>query len=270
MKRFNIPALLATATCTILTVTAAPEEKKKASLDGAWSLQSWTIDGKKTAVSTAGITIKFEKKDKCSGRSGVNSYGGTYFPGKNGSLRFGALFMTEMAGPPKLMKLETTYHGLLTKVSKFEFSERGVTLIDGTSKNELHFVRKLPVIATPLQGTHWTLSSFEQSEGDTVSNSALAEGTSITLKIAKDGGVFGSSGVNSYSGKVEIGETGKVKFEGFTTTKKAGPAAHMRQEFSYLAQLRSMTKSAAQKGRLALSNQDGTTVLHFTQRKEKK
>lgn len=264
----SIPSLLACATLAAATATAAPE-KEKLSLLGSWTLQSWTIDGKQTKVPTVGITIRFEKKDKCSGRSGVNSYGGTYIQGSNNSLRFGSLFGTEMAGPPNLMQLESTYLSLLAKVSKFNLSKDGLTLLDGTSKTKLQFLRPVPVIATPLPGTHWTLSSITQTRGESVSNSALVEGTSITLEIAKDGGVSGSAGVNNYTGNVKIGKGGNVKFEGFGRTKKAGPRLQMRQESNFLRQLRTMTKADAKGERLVLTNADGTTALHFQQQKKK-
>lgn len=72
---------------------------------------SWTLTGgpfPDTDLTAAGITLDFAG-GKASGSSGVNRYNGSFTSTTDGSLQFGTLASTLMAGPDAAMKLEQAY-----------------------------------------------------------------------------------------------------------------------------------------------------------------
>lgn len=78
----------------------------------------------------ADVTITFDA-DQVSGQAPVNRYFGPFTAGEDGSLEFGALARTEMAGPPELMQAEEEYFALLDRVTAFDADEVQLTLRTG-------------------------------------------------------------------------------------------------------------------------------------------
>lgn len=76
-------------------------------------------------LTTAGITLDFAD-GKGSGSSGVNRYNGSYTSAADGSLSFGPLASTRMAGPDAAMKLEQAYLTALQQT--FGYTADGDTL----------------------------------------------------------------------------------------------------------------------------------------------
>ena len=74
---------------------------------------------------------QFQSEGKVGGRTGVNSFGGTYTAHDGASLKFGPLMMTRMAGPPELMEQESRLVTALEKVDGFRREGIRLTLLAG-------------------------------------------------------------------------------------------------------------------------------------------
>lgn len=76
------------------------------------------------------VTITFDA-EQVSGQAPVNRYFGPFTAGEDGSLEFGALARTEMAGPPELMRSEEEFFARLERVTAFDADEVQLTLRTG-------------------------------------------------------------------------------------------------------------------------------------------
>ncbi len=79
---------------------------------------------------TRDVTITFDA-EQVSGQAPVNRYFGPFTAGEDGSLDFGAIARTEMAGPPELMASEDEFFARLDRVTAFDADEVQLTLRTG-------------------------------------------------------------------------------------------------------------------------------------------
>ena len=108
-----------------------------AGLDGThWKLIGWTLSSLSPADFT--ITANFAG-GKISGRSGVNSYSGSYTLGSNRAFAVGGVVSTEMAGPPPAMRAEHAYVTLLQQARFYKKAGNRLTLFDGGGNTSLIF-----------------------------------------------------------------------------------------------------------------------------------
>ena len=106
-------------------------------LDGTqWKLASWSAGS--PDPSGFDVTADFED-GQISGRSGVNLYGGPCSASRNGSFSVGLLAMTEMAGEPDAMQVESLYHGLLAQVRRWRIDPDRLVLSDADGRELLVF-----------------------------------------------------------------------------------------------------------------------------------
>jgi len=104
-----------------------------AMLVGSWRLESFnpTDDFAPDPSVTTEITFK---DGKVTGKGGVNQFGGPYEVNDTGTLKFGEIVSTRMAGSEAAMKQETKFFEVLGKTKRFEFNEN--QLILGSSNND--------------------------------------------------------------------------------------------------------------------------------------
>lgn len=106
-------------------------------LDGtSWTLNGWSASSLDPAEFD--ITAAFEE-GRISGRSGVNSYGGSYEIASGGSFEVGEIASTLMAGPEPAMRAETIYHELLKQARKYAVDGDTLTLSDANGNQLLIF-----------------------------------------------------------------------------------------------------------------------------------
>jgi heat shock protein HslJ len=79
--------------------------------------------------SHARVDLRFQDGE-VSGKSGCNSYGGSYEAG-DGSLSFGQMSMTQMGCDDALMALESAYLDALGATTGFQISNSGLVLTGG-------------------------------------------------------------------------------------------------------------------------------------------
>jgi heat shock protein HslJ len=108
-------------------------------LDGtAWQLSGWTL----SSVNPADFTITATFTDgKISGRSAVNSYGGSYKTGPDGAFSVSQLVSTQMAGPEPAMRAEHAYVTLLQQARSYSRTGRTLKLFDAHGNESLIFHR---------------------------------------------------------------------------------------------------------------------------------
>lgn len=114
-----------------------PPAPSGAALDGtSWRLSSWTL----SSLDPADFTITAEFADgRIGGKSAVNSYGGSYTTGSDGSFSVGQLVSTQMAGPEPAMRAEQAYVALLGKAASYRVSGGTLTLFDSDGNESLGF-----------------------------------------------------------------------------------------------------------------------------------
>ncbi len=109
-----------------------------ASLDGTrWRLTEWTVSSLNPADFT--ITAEFAG-GQISGKSGVNTYNGSYTAGPGDAFSVGQIAATQMAGPEPAMRAEQAYLTLLGQVKSFKLAGDELTLYDAGGNVSLGFI----------------------------------------------------------------------------------------------------------------------------------
>ncbi len=178
--------------------TASPAPSTAAAdLTGAWVLrQGQGPDGEIQVPGDSRVTIMFDADKRELGGQACNHYGGTYELAGDGSIRLGAMSMTEMACAEPMMTVEAAYHAALAAVRQVDRTGDRLTLTgEGT---ELVFELLPPVPDVALQGTRWTLDSLIQ--GDAVSS---VQGEAW-LVLRPDGTMTGSTGCRDLTGRYVV------------------------------------------------------------------
>jgi heat shock protein HslJ len=104
----------------------------------SWRLTGWSVSSQDPNDFT--VTAEF-KDGRIGGKSAVNQYGGSYTAGDDGSISFGELVSTMMAGPEPDMKAEQTYLALLEAAGKFRIEGDTLTLSDAQGNDSLIYTR---------------------------------------------------------------------------------------------------------------------------------
>jgi heat shock protein HslJ len=127
-------ALLAVA--LIAAVAAGCGGESSPSLEGtSWKLTGWSVSSQDPNDFT--ITAEF-KDGRIGGTSAVNTYGGPYSTGDDGSFSVGELASTMMAGPEAHMQAETTYMTLLAAATEYRVEGETLTLLDGGGESLIY------------------------------------------------------------------------------------------------------------------------------------
>lgn len=107
------------------------------SLEGtSWRLTGWSASSLDPA--DFAITAQFDD-GKIGGTSAVNTYGGPYEAGEDGSFSVGDLASTMMAGPEPDMRAETIYLQLLAEAKQYTVEGETLTLSDADGNASLIF-----------------------------------------------------------------------------------------------------------------------------------
>lgn len=107
------------------------------SLDGTqWKLAAWPA----SSLDPAAFDVTADFADgQISGRSAVNSYGGSCSASANGSFSVGTMQMTLMAGEPDAMQAESLYHELLGLARRWRIDPSQLVLSDAAGQDLLVF-----------------------------------------------------------------------------------------------------------------------------------
>ncbi len=206
-----------------------------------------------------GMTLEFDAEGRAVGNGGVNGFGTDYEADSDGSLRFGQIASTLMAGPEEFMEQEAAFFSALSQVAAFSVSEDGglLQLLDAQG---VVVITAEPRIDLPLEGTVWNCTGFTNGAGGFVS---LIAGTDINA-VFSDGQISGTAGVNRYRAEYETDGDALTISDSIALTKMAGPEDAMAQEREYLAALGGVVGHSIAGGVLTLFAADGSSAVSYT------
>jgi len=225
-----------------------------------WALQSY-VDSQGNlaqAQPDSEATLELEA-DQIKGNAGCNNFFGTYtLDGNNLTIKVGGATMM-FCEPEELMTQEQDYLAALGTAASYEITDNQLTIANAAGETVLTFSVLEP---TPLVGTIWQLTAYNNGKGGFAS--ALA-GTEITAVFGEDGMVAGSAGCNGYNATYEVTEFGiKVGPVASTRMMCSEPEGIMEQEAAYLKALESATAYEIRSDKLTLvTAADGVRLAEF-------
>ncbi|MCZ9313551.1 MAG: META domain-containing protein [Methanocorpusculum sp.] len=199
------------------------------------------------------ISLTFGDNGSASGNGGVNGYSVSYTadPGA-GKLTFGHIAATLMAGPAQFMADEDKYFASLVNSTSYKLTDSSLVLLDKDGAVLLTFT-------SPLRNTAWTLVSYTTPTASVAAQPL----TLITLNFGDNGTIFGTGGINQFTGTWKLDGT-KLTIADIASTKAAGAPALMAQEDDYFALLPTVSGFGFSMGTLSLTDSSGNPILIFT------
>jgi heat shock protein HslJ len=225
-----------------------------------WTLVSYVNSQGETVYVLPGTEITTKSTaDQIAGGAGCNNYFASYQVEGN-NLTIGQIGSTVMACEPEVNEQETQYLAALKSVASYQVADDQLQMMNVDGETVLTFSVLEP---TPLTGTTWRLSGYNNGKGGIVS---VLSGTEITAVFGDDGSLVGSAGCNNFTASYEVeGENLSVSPAAVTRMMCAEPEGIMAQERDYLAALESVTGYQVEGDTLALMDADGTPIATFTQ-----
>lgn len=261
--RMQTGLLLATLALLAVTLVACgstegdttPTEIAQPPLAGtSWILSS--VNGQ-DALQDSIVTALFGESDTLTGFGGCNLYTASYVvEGNRISIETGVA--TRMDCPEAVRIQEEAVFSVIISAGTYEIEGGTLTLsnADGTKVGVFSAVQ-----AIPIEGTSWTVSSYNDGQGATVS---LLPGTEITAQFGEDGTLTGSAGCNSYSGSYQAdGEAISIGPTAATEMACLEPEGVMDQELAYLAALAKAEIYRSSGIMLGLFDAEGTPVVIY-------
>ncbi|MDG4860049.1 META domain-containing protein [Streptomyces sp. T-3] len=217
-----------------------------------WTVESYTVGGKKAEVPGTGAHVSIDEKGRASGNLGCNSFGGEATV-KGDTLKVDKIAMTEMGCNEKITKLESAMMRAFSGELKAKVDGKQLTLT--TAKGD-----SIDLAAEPpaeLTGTKWTVTALVKDEVAT----SLAEGTKpVHLTFGKDGTVRGNLGCNNVTTTAKIGKDGKITLGPAGTTRMMCAKGAMETERELLKLFDGTVTYELKHRSLTLTNADGVGV----------
>ena len=145
MMKPRLTAMFVTLTLSLALLTGAGcggSGTTKPALGGTvWRLSEWTLSSLDPSDFT--ITARFADGG-ISGKSAVNTYGGSYTAGPGAAFAVGDLASTNMAGAEPDMRAEAAYLKLLAGARSYKQVGGGLTLFDQNGNESLIFAAEKP------------------------------------------------------------------------------------------------------------------------------
>lgn len=185
--------------------------------DVRWSIESLSVDGKKTAA-PAGASVEIDSKGKASAQTGCNSIGAKVTI-EGDTITVGEKTQTMMGCPKELEAFEKALGGAFGGKLKAKVEDKKLTLTtDGGDSIALTAEKPAPLV-----GTGWAVSGFV-SDGTVRSlpKDEKGETGKATLTFDKNGTVSGSLGCNGFSTSAKITDS-TITFGPVRSTKKVCP-----------------------------------------------
>jgi len=132
VRRTSPIALFATVLVALVTLLSGCGDTDDSAnaptqLEGSWTLE--TLGGAKS--DPAVVSQLNMNEGKASGNAGVNTFTGSYEAPEDGTLTFGPLATTMMAGPDAAMQQEQAFLKALADTKKFTTEDGALVLMDG-------------------------------------------------------------------------------------------------------------------------------------------
>ena len=221
---------------------------------GAWELASYLADTSQVQVPDTVTSTAVFSDGKVGGNAGVNQYGGTYKTGSGGTISFGDISSTLIAGPPDATAVENAVFAGLKAAASYYADAETLTLYD-KDDNALLVYGKAE--KTSLVGVEWLVTNYNNGTEAIVS---VSGGVDLTALFDESGKVSGFSGVNTYNGDYSL-DGSAIEVGPLATTRMAGDPALMEQETLYLTALQSAAKVIIVGDKCELHRDDGAIAV---------
>lgn len=241
--------------------TLLEEVNKTVSLEGRlWKLESYLNgDGAEMAV-LPGTEVTVEFRDgQLGGNAGCNNYFGSYEVDGN-NLTIGPTGMTEMycGAPEGVMDQESAYLAALQSAASYQVVDDQLQIANAEGEAVLTYTIVEP---TPLTGTLWQLTGYNNGKGGFAS---VLAGTEITAVFSEEGKLGGSAGCNNYTASFEVdGNNISIGPAAATMMMCPAPEGIMDQESAYLAALESAATYEIRGDQLEMKDAEGARVLSY-------
>ena len=144
------PAIL--LTLVVITLFAFPAFGQSEPL-GKWRLTAYNWEGKlEHPLDGVEITLNINTEGKLGGKSGCNTYGGSWEL-DNGKLKITDIFSTKMFCGADSNLFESSYYEFLGKAAKFTIEKGKLTLTDPKSPKFMEFAEVKKPRITPMINT---------------------------------------------------------------------------------------------------------------------
>ncbi|MFI6696447.1 META domain-containing protein [Streptomyces sp. NPDC050433] len=219
--------------------------------DVRWSIESLSVDGKKTAA-PAGASVEIDSKGKASAQTGCNSIGAQVTIDGD-TITVGEKQTTLIGCPDELAAFEKALGGAFSGKLKAKVEDKKLTLT-GADGDSIDLSAEKPA---PLVGTPWAVTGL-LSGGTTSSlpKDKKGETGKATLTFAKDGTVSGNLGCNTFSAPAKTTDT-TITFGPVKATRKLCPEPGMSLERELLKVLKGKVTYEVHHRGLTLKTADG-------------
>ncbi|WP_411081454.1 META domain-containing protein [Streptomyces sp. cmx-18-6] len=218
-----------------------------------WSVESMTVDGKKTATPD-GSRLEIDPKGGVKADFGCNRIGGEARV-EGDRITVSRTHSTQMACEEDVEKFETAAVEALSGELTAKLSGKNLTLTteDGGA------IELSEEEAADLVGTRWVVNTLLSGETATSVPADLPKGRVPHLTFGEDGTVQGESGCNSFHGKAKAkGST--ITFGPLAGTRKMCPEAEMKVERAVLAALDGPTTYTIKGSTLTVTSDEGKGI----------
>jgi len=236
-------------------------KKATPTLEGTlWTLASYVNSQGDLVSVLPNIEVTAEFQDgQVNGNAGCNNYFVSY-EAAGEHLTIDLIGATQMfcGEPENVMEQEDEYLAALQSAASYQITNGQLQIANADGETVLTFSVKEP---TPLAGTTWQLTFYNNGKGGLVS---VLGGTEITAVFGEDGDLTGSAGCNNYTTSYEVAGD-QITIGPVATTRMmcAEPEGIMEQERAYLVALESAAIYQIQGDRLEMRDAGGVRVLTF-------
>ena len=226
-----------------------------------WELTAYN-NGKQAVVSLlAGtkITAFFAADNSLTGSAGCNTYTASYKVNGN-QIQIGSAASTMMfcSEPDGVMDQETAYLKALESANTYEIIGDQLTLRTADGATAAMYQAVQP---TPLVGTQWQLTAYNNGKGGVVST---VSGSQVTALFSEDGKLTGSAGCNNYTAAYKAtGDQIQISQAASTLMMCAEPQGVMEQETAYLQAIGKAATYQIEGDQLTLRGSDGATLASY-------
>jgi heat shock protein HslJ len=257
--RENVPADASAYVWTLLEEISKTPVAATAELEGTlWQLIAMADAQGQLVLPIPGSEATATFQDGgVGGNASCNTYFGSYtVDGDSLTITMGG--MTMMACPDPLMAQEQLFATNMQNAASYEITADQLHIRDAAGATILAFS---PVLPTPLTGTTWLATSYNNGQQAVVS---VLGGTAITAVFGEDGSLTGSAGCNNYMTGYQVdGNNMTIEMAATTRMMCVEPEGVMEQEAAYLLALTTTATFAIQGDSLELRTADGALVASF-------
>ncbi|MET9555239.1 META domain-containing protein [Streptomyces sp. NPDC006645] len=220
--------------------------------DVRWSIESFSVDGKKTAA-PADASLKIDSKGTASARTGCNGVGAKVTIDGD-TITFGERLPTTKIGcPEELAAFEKALGDAFAGKVKAEVEDKKLTLTtDGGDSIALTAEKPAPLV-----GTGWAVTSLvSDGTARSLPKDKKGEAPKATLTFAKDGTVSGNLGCNGFSASAKVSSS-TITFGPLKSTRKLCPEPGMSVEQELTKVLKGQVTYEVHHRELTLKTADG-------------